>query len=214
MRPLARLSARDAELLQTLAQRVRLLSLVQVARTWWHGSKRPEVDAIRRLRTLAAAGLVTLEEYLAAPELAQDEPLATWQPGLSSPDLPAVARACARRAAVSAVVTLCACATALAATHYGGRAGHPPRDTEISHDLHLAHVYLLMCEELPTRAATWQMEDVIFPGRCEPGAKRPDALVSDGLHNTAIESAGAYDRPKLEAFHRYCEEARLGYELW
>lgn len=93
----------------------------------------------------------------------------------------------------------------------GVKASTPPADSEVSHDLHLAEVYFRMLEELPTRASTWILETHLPKGQ---GVKVPDAIVRDGLDRAAIEFGGLYDRVKLESFHAYCRDKKMGYELW
>lgn len=206
---------RDLEILATLARRVRVLSTAQVARTWWRASLDAIGDAQARLSVLAEAGCLELASLFARPELAVSAPLATWQPGLPCPDLGAVAYCLQSRWTEPARPTRCVVASNSTGTRYGGRGGRFPRGTEVTHDLHLARVYLLMREELPIRAASWEHEDVAPRLHHEAeGEKVPDAIVRDGLHRTAIEWAGAYPKTKLLAFHAYCDERRLAYELW
>ena len=81
---------------------------------------------------------------------------------------------------------------------------------EATHDLHLAAVYLLMRQELPTRAKSWRFETEF----ARPGEKVPDALVRDGFSTTAIDFGGDYKPEQLERIHDYCQERRYGYEIW
>lgn len=75
-----------------------------------------------------------------------------------------------------------------------------------------------MRANLPTRAAKWLHEDEIADDlfeRAIPGEKRPDAVVRDGAHLTAVELVGSsYKQEKLQAFHDFCAERGLAYELW
>lgn len=205
------LTTRDREILQTLTQRVRVLTIPQLARTWWTSSKDPETTAHRRLKRLAEAGLVTLTPLMAHPEIALSEPLVCWQRGLPEPNFGELARALANRWTEPEVATLVAAATPEAAAIVGGNGGRLPRDSEATHDIHLAAVYLRMARELPTRAASWKAEAELSKGQ---GVKVPDAMVRDGKCFTAIEFGGAYSAEKLGAFHRYCDRKGLGYELW
>lgn len=70
------LTERDEALLEVLARHVRVLSLPQVARTWWPEAA-PET-ARARLRTLAAAGVLHLTEHLARAEVPLARPLGVW----------------------------------------------------------------------------------------------------------------------------------------
>lgn len=208
------LRPRDEDVLHTLATKVRILSLDQIARTWWPHARDPAAAARRRLEALAESDLLTFEPLWARPELALTEPLATWQPGLRRPDLGQLAPLVRSRWEKPALRTPCAFATRAGSLRFGGEGGRSPREAEVTHDLHLARVYLLMRTELPTRAQSWVAEEGIAAARIDRVQKLPDAQVTDGTHQTAIEFAGAYSLEKLSAFHLYCETERLAYELW
>lgn len=205
------LTDRDTELLRALTQRVRVFTLAQVARTWWPESQDGQGLARRRLRALEDGGLVTLTSLIAHPEIDLAGPLSSWQPGLPEPDFGPVARELARRWTEPERQTLCVVASEEAASVVGGSGGRTPRDSEATHDIHLAAVYLRMAEKLPTRASSWRAEASLAKGQ---GVKVPDAMVRDGKYDTAIEFGGSYSAEKLASFHRYCHRKGLGYELW
>jgi len=206
--------AREEELLSTLATKVRVLSVDQIARTWWPSASRATTAAGRRLDALHRAGLLEVALLWARPELPITEPLAAWQPGLVRPDLKSIARLAASRWREPARRIRCAFATDAGSLRFGGRGGRPPRESEVTHDLHLARVYLLMRETLPTRARSWIREEAIAAERFDRAEKLPDAQVTDGIHATAIEFVGAYSLEKLTGFHDYCADKSLAYELW
>ena len=208
------LSSRDQEILRILVRRVRLLSIDQVARHWWSDTADPISNATRRLRQLAEANLIEMVSLLAGPELDVAEPLAAWQPGLPPPNFDALSYALIKRRSAPVAATTCIVAAPATVRHFRGRAGRFPRAAEVTHDLHLARVYLLMQQALPTRARSWLHEDLFPAERLVAGQKRPDALVTDGNHQTAIESAGEYGPGKLRDFHTYCDDLNLAYELW
>lgn len=208
------LQPRDGEILETLAARVRVMSLSQIAQTWWPKAKRSLELADDRLQKLATGGWLHLEPRWARPELPISAPLAAWQPGLTPPDFPALAAHARLRWKEPAVLTRCASATDATAVRFGGTSGRFSREAEVTHDLHLARVYLLMRSQLPTRARSWRSEDLVQSERIERAEKLPDALVTDGRHTTAIEFVGVYSAEKLRQFHAYCVEQSLAYELW
>lgn len=195
-----------------LSVRVRVLSLEQVAARFW-----PEADQGRRLARdrlgkLAIAGLVTVEERATRAMLDFETPLAIWRPHRPAPDFIELARTLATRWPDDAVRTACVTVTDDGARGVAGvRASAPPADSEVSHDLHVAEVFFRMQNELPARATTWILETQLPKGQ---GVKVPDAMVRDGLDRTAIEFGGLYDRSKLESFHDYCRDQKMGYELW
>lgn len=206
------LQARDEAILETLTQRVRVLSVPQVARTWWPQSRAPERGAVARLRQLEAFGHVELFSLRAHPEIHLRRPLTAWQVGLPPPDFRRLASALQKRFLRPDVETLCIIATTEAGLAHAGSGGRPPRDSEVTHDIHLAAVYLQMHNELPARARTWIAEAGLPKGRF---VNVPDAVVRDGIYSTAIELGGAsYDHRRLAEFHQHCAEGGLGYELW
>jgi hypothetical protein len=71
-----------------------------------------------------------------------------------------------------------------------------------------------MLTQRPERASTWISEEGRKKGT-QHGEKLPDAIVSDGSRQTVVELGGkSYDRSKLEAFHKFCDERNLAYEIW
>jgi hypothetical protein len=209
--PSAQLKERDLDLLSTLALRVRVLSVDQVARTWWPLSPRRDQAVRARLKALESHGWLERFEDRVHPELPLEDPLVTWQPGQVTPDFSAAASAARGRWIEEDVQTTCCVASHRAGRYFGGHGGRRPRRSELTHDVHLAAVYLAMRAALPTRAASWISEAALPKGE---GVKVPDAVVRDGRHRTAIEFGGAYTAAKLEAFHENCLAHDLGYEVW
>lgn len=188
-------------IVDVLNRRVRVLSLAQIARTWCRRSSKPMERARRFVAKPTHRGLVRRDTLMARPEIIPTEPLATWQPGLPAPDFGALAwQLQSRRRRRSAVATPCVVSASK----------RPPRETEVTHDLHLAAVFLLMCAELPTRAASWIFEDDLVLA----GPKLPDAVVTDGKARTVIECGGEYGRDRLAEDHRCFAQLGYGYEIW
>lgn len=63
----------EESMLGTLRRRVRAMSVVQVAHTWWRDSMSPMHNASRMVDSLAAQGLVELYTTLTYPGL-QESP--------------------------------------------------------------------------------------------------------------------------------------------
>lgn len=207
------LTARDCDILETLTLRVRVLSVAQIGRVWWPDSTSPTQLACRRLMQLQQAGYIESFHLMAHPELTLIAPLATWKPRNPTPDFGSLSWRLRSRWTRPLINTRCAIATRSAGQFFGGYGGRKPRRAETSHDLHLSAVYLQIRAVEPNRAATWISEadrkkDSGF------GEKLPDGIVIDGQQKTAIEFGGAYDKPKLEAFHSFCEQQSLAYEIW
>lgn len=195
----------EREILSTLSHKVRVLSASQISCTW------PSVGNARRLNRLEREGLVRSFTALVHPELPLRSPVATWKRGGTLPDFGEASNELRSRWTLSAVPALCFVASSMAARMFGGHGGRFPRESEETHDLHLAAVYLRIRSKDPRVAALWIKEEEIKKRRDSQGGKLPDAMVGS---KKVIEFGGAYKKAKLIAFHEYCEAYGLEYEVW
>jgi hypothetical protein len=209
-----KLTDRDRQLLETLALKVRVLSEVQVATVFWGDTRAALMTARRRLGRLAEAGYVARHVVLAHPQLRLEAPLITWAPTAPPPDFGASAYRLRTRWTEPVRATAIVIATARTGVWLGGYGGRPPRRSEATHDLHLAAVYLRMLREQPKRARRWISEARLLADGAGRDEKLPDAIVRSRGGSTAIEFGGSYPPNKLAAFHAYCAERHLAYELW
>lgn len=207
------LTARDREILETLTLRIRVLSVAQIGRVWWRDSASPVSIVRRRLKQLQEAGYVEPLNLMAHPELPLTEPIVNWRPGDPAPDFGAVSWRLRSRWTQPLVNTTCAIATRSAGQFFGGYGGRKPRRAETTHDLHLSAIFLRMRTLEPSRAATW-ISEADRKKDSGYGEKLPDGIVIDGQQKTAIEFGGAYDKPKLQEFHAFCDQQALAYEIW
>ncbi|MCC6763350.1 MAG: hypothetical protein IT293_01695 [Deltaproteobacteria bacterium] len=186
----------------------------QLAEAWWGARPSAVAQAAARMAALAEAGWVRSDALLARPMVSLRRPLVCWQPDETTPQFSTIAGTLRSRwQQAAAVLTPCVTPTAPTAEQFGRGTLRLPRVVEVTHDLHLAQVYLQMRRDLPTRARSWVIEDHV-DDLGGAGEKRPDAYVTDGRHRTAIELAGEYDAKKLAAFHAFCTDEGLAYELW
>ena len=137
------LTARDEEILDTLTRRVRVLTLRQIARTWWLTSVRPEEAARDRLQILRRDGLLQIQTAPAHPELLLESPVVTWKPTDRDPDFGAISYRLKSRWKEHPISTVCVSSTRNAANRFHGHGGRFPRPVERTHDIHLARVYLI-----------------------------------------------------------------------
>jgi hypothetical protein len=209
-----KLTTRDSEILDTLTQRVRVLTLDQVARTWWAAVAQPEAGAQRRLRELERAGWVHNFTVVAHPEIPLLHPVASWHPGAVSPDFSTIAYELRSRWRLSVTPVNCVIASTKAGRHFGGHGGRFPRQTEQTHDIHLAAVYLHIRSATPHLARHWESEAEIVEQRGNVSEKLPDAILALPTGKRVIEFGGAYAKEKLQAFHQYCAQNELPYEVW
>lgn len=193
----------ERELLLDLALRVRVFSLVQIARTW--------PRAVSRLRLLERRGLLFSFTAVAHPELPLAAPVAAWTAGQYAPEFSKVAYQLRRRWCRSGVPTKCFIASKAAGRMFGGHGGRFPRESEETHDIHLAAVYLRYRSLSPALITSWVHEEEIRRDRKQQSGKVPDAVLN---RQKVIEFGGAYKKAKLLAFHKFCESRNLEYEVW
>lgn len=208
------LTAKTGELLNVLTKRLRLLSIPQIARTWFTDTRDPPINALQTAKRLETRGLVRVLAVMAHPEIELVNPLFRWLPNSDAepPDFGRLAyRAQARWTRALARLSL-VMATERANHLVGGRlGGRPLRSREVTHELHLGQLFLRLRDEAPATAESWQPEDQLFRERRGEGRKLPDAQVTVP-EIVAIEFAGAYAKSKIAKIHQDLQHSR--YELW
>ena len=208
------MTERDDEILDTLTRRIRMLSVAQVAATWWPESIRSVEQAKVRLRELERLGDLRLLNVLARPEPALESPVVTWKPGTAEPEFGPVAYRLRSRWTSPARRRLAVIATAQAGIRFAGKGGRAPRASEATHDLCLAAIYLRMRSTDPHRGRQWVSEAMLYERGEGRGDRLPDAAIVSRRGKTVIEFGGAYPPTKVADFHRFCSERGWGYELW
>jgi len=214
------LTKRDLEIFDALTRRVRVFSLQQIGRTWWADSGDSARVAENRLRILASEKLLRIESAPAHPEIQLTLPVASWSLGAATPDFAAVSYRLQSRWQDHPVLTTCVSASKTAADRFGGYVGRPPRAVERTHDIHMAQVFLLYRSHHPKLMRQWVFEEQIKAERrrlvrkSTLGEKLPDVILRTSNGPRVIEFGGAYGKDKLVAFHGYCREHSLPYEIW
>lgn len=191
------------EFLAVLTLRVRVLSVPQIARTW--------PKAIAGLKRLEAQGLLFSFTAVAHPELPLVEPVLRWTKGGELPDFGRASYQLRSRWNQPGIPTRCVIASRAAGRMFGGHGGRHPRESEETHDIHLAAVYLRFRSIWPELAASWVHEEEIKRERKQRRGKLPDALIGK---DRVVEFGGAYKKEKLIAFHKFCEARGFDYEVW
>ena len=82
---------RDHQILDALARKVRLLTIDQIATSWWEATRVPVPNARRRLEQLTAAGYVAAKPVHVSPRIPLTEPLVAWRQGMPVPDFGPIA---------------------------------------------------------------------------------------------------------------------------
>ena len=210
-------TTRDEQLLAALCTRVRLFSLPQIAETWWAEAADPAPAARRRLAKLAAVDLVNVVRVAAAPLPPLDGPVVTWAPGEPTPDCGAAAHRLRTRwrDAGPRATDVYTAGKSAAGVYGGAAAGKLKTGYQATHDLGVSEMYLRLVRESPADAARWVGEDRLAPHY--RGGKLPDAALTDrpdARPKLVLEFGGAYDKRRVAAFHRFCADRRLPYEVW
>jgi hypothetical protein len=204
------LTPRDEDLLMGLTGRFRLVTAPLVARLW----DSSEAFVARRLRRLAASGLVLRSRVLARPLLDLVEPVMRWAPGDPDPDFGRASYRLKSRWVEPPVATTLYVAGRRAAHLFGGSGGRLDFPLQVTHDLHVCLLYVDLRARDPLVAARWRGEETLRVGRKR--GKVPDAVLVDhrGRPAKAIEFGGSYEPERLRVFHRVCSNKRQPYEVW
>lgn len=210
----ANLTPRDHDILDALTLRVRVMSIRQIAGTWFGRTADPARHAARRLLALEAAGLIEQHSMPARPELLLAQPLVNWQPGTEPPDFDNLAYTLEIRWKAPAVPTDIVIASRAAGNWMGGSGGRLPRRSEVSHDLTLARLYLAWRLRGPRAGRRWISESSLRQEGFGEDDRLPDAIVEEDGRRCVIELGGAYSAAKLRDFHEFCLENEWPYELW
>ena len=208
------LTERDREILIALTLKVRLLSLHQIARTWWKDSATGIANTRKRIKQLEDAGYIARVTSHIHPELPLEAPLIVWRPGDPDPNFQAIAYQLKIRWNQAIQPTLIFIATQKAARVFGGFGGKLHKPLQTTHDLHVGSIYLKLLQTDPEAAKAWISEEQFAPERRHQ--KLPDAVLQDasGAIVLVIEFAGSYDAKHVERVHVDSVKRALPYELW
>lgn len=209
-----KLTPRDREILDVLTLRVRVLSLAQIGRTWWPGSRDSVVLARRRLKELERDGLTEVLSLTTHPEIPLEAPLACWNPKEPAPDFGQLSHKLKSRWTMAPEEVAAAIATREAGHWFGGSGGRAPRTSEATHDLHLGALFLKVRAQDLALAAAWRSEATLYGAGEGRGDRLPDAMIVRRSGKRVIEFGGAYSKSKLIEFHEFCERRSLPYEVW
>lgn len=206
------LTDKHCEILAPLTCKVRVLTLEQIARTYFSSNK-PNDKAARNLITeLEIAGFLKNYSAMVHPEIKLKAPLCRYSPGDPTPDFGPIASMTRGRWKQAPVSTEIVYATQYAKEVFGGYlGGKKPRPSETRHDIHVAQIFLQLAKQDPTFSNAWISEEQLLEEREAKQGRVPDVVLR--LENPVIiEFGGAYPRAKLEAFHD--EQKTQTYEIW
>lgn len=207
------MKSREEEIVRTLANDVRVLSLQQVARTWWTDTRSGRSRAKQAMLRLELDGWVQLHRSLARPVVEPRTPLVRWSPGDLAADMWSLSRTLHQRACEAASMTDFVLANAKGVALFARGPAPSVKLTQMTHDLQVAEVYLrYRAEGVPN--LHWRSEDRL-PAEW-PLRQRPDAVLVDdgGVIRRAIEYGGDYAPSRLTELHDVFSSLDLCYEIW
>ncbi len=206
------LTDQHCQILKPLTSKVRVLTYTQIARTLFSLHSHQDEQLQRMVTELEESDFLTSFSAMVHPEIVLDAPLCRYSPGDRQPDFLKVARETRGRWKRAPVMTKIVYATKRAQRVFGGYlGGKKPRPSETRHDIHVAQLYLNLCQRDPAAAAAWISEAQLRQERGPQGGPLPDAVIRTA-EPVIIEFGGAYSRQKLEAFH--VQQKTKTYEIW
>jgi len=129
------LTARDDEILATLALKVRCLDLRLIVRAWWGEWENGPDAARQRLRLLVDNDWLRVKPAFARPLPELDSPVVTWRPSEQSPAFGSISYYLKTRFRAPARSTQIFFASPQTLRRYGAPKGREPRTSEVTHDL-------------------------------------------------------------------------------
>ena len=203
----------EEQILRALANDVRVLSLTQVARTWWSDTKWGRSRAKASMTELDARNWLQIHRSLARPIVELHKPLLSWSPSDASPGFEELSRTLHRRAVQAASMTSFIFASARTVAMFGLGRALSVKLTQMTHDLHVSEVYLWHRKN-GLSARNWLSEDRL--PRDWPLRARPDAVLTsdDAKIQCGIEYGGDYPAKRLEELHEGLSSINLKYEIW
>jgi len=204
----------EREILVVLANHLRILSLAQLARTWWFGQEWGSRSARQSARALTKDGWLKTHQVLSRPVTPLAQPLVFWMRGNESPDFEELSRRLHKRARAEASVTTVVVATRKTRELFGsGGATGQIKLTQTTHDLHVGEVFLSYRQHNFDQRR-WVGEDAFRDSW--PIRQRPDALLLDeqGNFTRAVEYGGDYSVERLATLHDALARIGMSYEIW
>ena len=203
----------EEQILRVLADSIRVLTLRQIAKTWWTDTRWGRTRASAAMNDLAREGWLHVQRLLSRTIQSFVDPLVDWQPKDRRPDFASVARRLHRRAMVAAKPVKVVYAAKRAVTFFGNGRAPAIKLTQMTHDLNVSELYLHYRRNGFARCL-WLSEDRL--PRDWPLRERPDALLKNhrGQLLRAVEYGGDYPVSRLVELHTGLASINLGYHLW
>ena len=210
------MTPREKEIIGVLVNRVRVLNLEQVARTWWSKSPCGISRAKKTLDNLQADGWLRAPEAFSRPVKEMQRPLVDWRIGDRTPNFDRIEKQLGARAAKPSTKSTFLYATRKANQIFGRDRLQSVKLTQLTHDLGVAEIFLIYRHHSEYWRG-WIAEDHL--PKNWPSKQKPDALLQSerGRWIRAIEYGGAYKVDRLVELHNtFCNLGGIGvdYEIW
>ena len=133
----------EEEILVALVWHLRVLSVEQIARTWWQGQATANRRATDAIKARQQSGWLHVRELISRPTVPLEGPLVCWEPGQRAPDFEDLSRLLHRRARTAARKIMVVSATRKSRQLYGvAGSAQRPKLTQVSHELFVAEVFI------------------------------------------------------------------------
>lgn len=199
----------NTEVLTALTHKVRVMSVEQIGREFFHGAADANRSAKRLVTTLTQEQLLESQTVVVHPLISLEQgPIFSWRPGNHPPNFPRLAWQVRARWKLSPKSMLVVRASQHARQLLRGTVGgRRARGTEMRHDLMVTELWFKLTREFPH--CDWIHEDTLISnGQHIFGMTIPDALVNGEPH----DFAGSYKAEKLRSLHRSLMTAP--YTIW
>lgn len=203
----------EEQFVRVLADSVRVMSIVQVASTWWTDTRWGRSRASAATNQLVSDGWLHMQWALSRPVQSLVSPLIAWRPGDRRPDFRLTVRLLHQRAMADARPVKIVFAARRAVIFFGTGRAPSIKLTQMTHDLNVSELYLHYRRNgLPDHC--WTSEDRL--PRDWPLKARPDALLrsENGDVVRATEYGGDYPASRLTELHAGLSSIGLSYEIW
>ena len=204
-------TTQEFAVLRVLAIQSPGMTLDQIARGWFRQDAAPLEHAASAVTRLVKAELVEPRVVESHPQISLTKPLFAWKPSDPDPSprrLTSLSDRARWRWYLPPVAVTIYVATRSAARLFGAFVdARRIKSCEVSHNLHLAEVFVRYLIGRPRMAAQW-LGEAAFPklGFDIKGMKDPDAFLvaENGAIERIVEFAGSYSAEHLTRFHAHC----------